>query len=332
MDSNIREWLALENIVTKKFKQKYLAPLLPDKKDKCSEEEINKDCESRNNNNCQIYSSSSTNIKTCVTKTRIKRFESTEKSPIIYGKNGNSYRLMSTVKFDGIIKGNEIYYYVFLSLSTSNIYILFSTGPVFTKDEFQNTELKSFLQELISKILQEVLSSEQKVIICGHSMGCVLSLYTGMMIQKTNEDFFNSKIIIIGSAPFKYSNDSLFSNLPNVKIFVFCQIEDNNDNKKNAIIDCFVDKGPNAFNYNPLTYFTEDYNNNNGILIDNINDYTIIFRNNLICSAMHIWENYYSVLTKIYPFNTIKRVGGRIRSHKLRRKKRRTLKKTESRK
>ena len=37
MDSHIREWLALENIVTKKFKQMYLSPLQLNTQDECSE-------------------------------------------------------------------------------------------------------------------------------------------------------------------------------------------------------------------------------------------------------------------------------------------------------
>ena len=323
MDSNIREWLALENIVTKEFNQKFLVPLLPNTKDECLKKGF-VDC----NNNCYNYFSISTGKKMCVTKTRIKRFEALEKSHIIVGKNGVSYRLMSTVKFDETIDNNVIYYYIFLSLSTNNIYILFNTGIVFTNDEFQNNKLKSFLQQLIDEILNEHLNPEQKIIICGHSMGCVLSLYTGMMIQKTNEEFFNSKIIIIGSAPFKYSNDSLFtfSYLPNVKIFVLCRIKDDK-----AIIDCFVDKGRGKYNYTPLTYFTA---NENGFLIDNINKYKKLFVHIESCDNWHSWEMYYDVLTKIYPFTSITERGG-MRSRKSRRKRRRTIKKnrkTKSRK
>ena len=321
MDTHIREWLALQNIVTKKFNQSFLEPLLPDTIDKCTNEETDKPCKDRNNKNCQIYTSSSTDKDSCVTKRRIKRFETTEVSPIIVGKNGKSYTLMRTVKFHKRIDNMEIYYYIFLSRSTNNIYILFPTGIVFTKDEFQNTELKYFLQNLINEILQEDLRSGEKIIICGHSMGCVLSLYTGMMIQETHKDFFDSNIIIIGSAPFKYSNDSLFtfSDLPNVKIYVFCQIDGNS-----ASIDCYVFGGPNKFNYNPLTYFTSD-DNYNGELIDDINKYSISYKYSKMCGYMHEWKNYYSALQSIYPFTPTGIVGGR--SRKARRKRRRTVKK-----
>jgi hypothetical protein len=326
MDSYIKEWLALENIVTKPFNKRYLEPLLPDTKDKCLEE-IDKVCELRNNNNCKIYITT-TNDQLCVTKTRIKSFQATETAPLIVGKNRKSYRLMSTVKFDENIDSAEIYYYIFLSLSTNNIYILFPTGVVFTNDEFKNIKLKSFLQQLINEILKEDLSSDQKIIICGHSMGCVLSLYTGIIIQQTDENFFNSKIIIIGSAPFKYSNDSLFtfSYLHNVKIFAFCIIKENE-----AFIDCFVVQGPNNFNYNPLTYFTKDYKDNNSYLIDDINTYTL-FALQEGCDFIHSWENYYSVLTKIYPFTKFIVKTGGMRSLKPRRKRTRTLKNTKSRK
>jgi hypothetical protein len=296
--------LALENIVTKEFNQKYLEPLLPNTTDICSKD-VNEPCgenKESTTKNCETYKSSTSDTKTCVTKTRIKyikRLEATEIAPIINAENGKSYKLVATVKLSTDIQFTQIYYYIFLS-QANNIFILFPTGVVFVEDEFKiNTELKSFLQTLIQQILKEKKANRgAKVIICGHSMGCVLSLYTGIMLQEQDKEFFNSNIIIIGSAPFSYANSSInFSNLPNVKVFVYAMKD---TEKKNIYIDCFVDKGrPTKLNYTPLTFFEDD-----GV-IDNIQDYQLIPTPHPLCDKMHNWVTYYFHLNNLYPSTTI---------------------------
>ena len=75
MDSYVREWLSIQNIVTKKYQQKYLEPLLDNIEDDCTNySRFN--CQS--NKHCILYNSISKNESTCVNKNRVRRFQSSE--------------------------------------------------------------------------------------------------------------------------------------------------------------------------------------------------------------------------------------------------------------
>lgn len=328
MDSYIKEWLALENIVLGKFQRSYLTPVSDDN---CSKHIF---IQCKNEKGCQTYRKSGSNKDICVTETRIKRFAE-ESSPEIVGKNEKLYRLVYTVKYDGdtgTFVPAEIYYYILLS-PTNDIYILFPAGSVFKKDQLtDNPDLKTFLQKLVNTIFAEKLGDGNKVIICGHSMGCVLSLYTGIMIKEQNEVFFNSNIIIIGSAPHKHSdNTHNFSNLKNVIIFVFCTISSDN----NYEYDCYADKGiDDLANYTPFTYFTSDEKYQDTIFdyknAKLITDTTVKYqpiKAPWICDYLHSWDNYFPILNKIYPIKSDeKNNGGRSIKRKARRKRRQTIK------
>jgi hypothetical protein len=293
----IEEWISLENIVTHHVKKTYLEKIqgtdecLGNKDDNCVD-------------NCEFYYSETNNKNMCVSKNRIKRFQATELSHIITGKNNNDYKILATKICEKKIDGEDVYYHVFLSMKENNIYILFNIGKVFDVNIIMgDNSIKKFLRQLIDTILQEDLSNEQKIIICGHSMGCVFSLITGSILKNNNSDFFDKNIIIIGSAPFKCFNDESFSNLKNVKIFVSCLIE--NGNEPTMHVDCFVDKGFMSYNYKPLTYI--DYKTK--AEIDDIDNYKINYVSIVYCKQYHNWNLYYEILKKIYPFNN---GGGKI--------------------
>ena len=80
----------------------------------------------------------------------------------------------------------EIYYCMVKSTNTNNIYILFSSGIVLLRNELQkNKELNDRLQILFGKIIGMTKQEPNiKIILGGHSMGAVLSMYSGYLLYK----------------------------------------------------------------------------------------------------------------------------------------------------
>jgi len=297
----VKEWLAIENIATKDFGQKYLVNYPNNEHDPCEDVVVVDDCEDNKEYKCRTYFSNSKRKETCVFKGRIKKFEAPN---TIVGKDTHNYEIKESVFFKYVwIRGYQvaIFYHIMVSEVTNNVYILFPTGGVFEKDEFnENVELKKFLQVLIDKILNTEFYQTKKIIICGHSMGCVLSIYTGMMIKEQNKSFFDKNVVIIGSAPFKYANDESFSNLKNVMIFVFALSKENGNRWE---IDGFTNEGPCEFNYKPITYITNATSaSDEDASIINISEgtYTYLKYGSKLCSIYHNWESYQSVLSEIY--------------------------------
>jgi hypothetical protein len=305
----IKEWLAIENIATKRFGQKYLVNYPNDADDPCEETVID-ECDDNKRYTCRKYVSNSTNKNTCVSKDRIKKFQAPNTIVGRYSINSKTqysikFEMKESVLFNNcfVIKGRTfpMYYHVMLSEETNNVYILFPAGGIFEKDEFnKNTELKEFLQELVDKILEQEMYKMKKIIICGHSMGCVLALYTGMIMQKQDKDFFDNNVIIIGSAPFKYANDESFTNLKNVMVFVFALSRKGGNGWD---LDSFVNQGPCEFNYKPITYVSNstpegDFDSTIINISEGGYDYLKFMTEE--GSFYHRWENYQHVLYEIY--------------------------------
>jgi hypothetical protein len=254
---------------------------------------------------------------------------------LLIGKNKQQYRLVETNRMEPLVIGGnivipkstnkfpfleiknsisslnktEIYYYIFFSITSKNIYVLFSSGIVFNEIELELVKA-NFLNHLVDIIQKTRLNKKQKIIVCGHSMGCVLSLCTATMIREIDQSFFDSTIMVIGSAPFKYSNtkDTMeLRRLPNIKVFVYCLIRKIPDTENaKAFIDCYVVKGPTEYsNYEPITYITDDR------LVDDIDTYEKIYKYPVAaCQFRHTWENYYYSLVNIYPFEKKQDTGG----------------------
>jgi hypothetical protein len=296
-------------------------------------------CDERSSE-CEIYESHSTNDKVCVSKKRIKKFQSDTIAPIIKGKNNKDYKLLETKLLHVVdnrkkLYKGQIYYYIFLSVQSGNIYILFSTGESFKQNIHKYIELGKFLAKLVNDILTIKLMRDQKIIICGHSLGCVLSLYTGMILHEMNPLYFSEKCVIVGSAPFKFTNNvdtstminkdsyEKFSNLKNVKIFVIGYFYEDV-----FYIDALVnnDNGENDYSYEPFTYI--GYNKQHKI--DIINDEDIHTMQSITDTNLqidlHQWKNYYKTLSTIYSLFK-GGGGGRKKTKKMSRKKmRRTIK------
>jgi len=313
----INDWIALENIALHPFGKKYLLPLSEeDTQDPC----ILKSSEDCNDSNCTIYESTKKKKK-CVSKRRIQRFEATEKAPIITGKNGKKYKLVSskkqTIFFNDKTKKIffDIYYHIFLS---KHLYILFSKGYSSNEDEFTNIGIQNLLNPLVDLLIQDnnYLHSEQKIILCGHSLGCVLSFYTGMMILERNPDFFYSKIVIVGSAPFLFlRQDTNFVDLPNVKVFVYGM----KINENITVVDPYINQGStDLINYTPLTYILEivekiQVNDEKQHINDDNIKYEVIITKDIFETTtdktFHYWSNYFEALKHLYPLDETK--GGR---------------------
>jgi len=283
----INEWLSIENIATKKYQQKFLKDYRG-LQDDC--EKYKNDCEYHEG--CEKYKRLLSKTKKtqtlCVAKERIKSFK---KGVSLYGKNKRIYRILET-NLLGLIDGDEVYYLIMLSVSTNNIYILFPTGAVFKNNLRDMPNLVNFLQSLNDYIMTNLLSFN-KIIFCGHSMGCVLSIFAATLMNDRDNSLFQEKFMLIGSAPYKCISDNSFSNLLNVYIFVYGDENEEPPNKPILKVDCYIFKGVSEYNYSPLIYFGV-----NGI-IKNTENYTIE-EQDFGCSYLHMWENYYNLLSKIF--------------------------------
>ena len=196
--------------------------------------------------------------------------------------------------------------------------MLFSSNKVFTHAELIQFD-KRLLDPLVHKLKSKITGDTKKIVLCGHSFGCVLALRTGKLFQNTYEDIFNTNIIIVGSAPFKHSNDLLysFSYLHNVKIFIHTTTYELTPSV--IFIDCFANRGDSKTHYQPVTYINThiDKENKHSYTFKTDNDTHYVhdyISSNQTCQEYHSWDNYYKVLSKLYPF---KLEGGRIKPNKI---------------
>jgi hypothetical protein len=197
----------------------------------------------------------------------------------------------------------SIYYYALVSYSSNNIYILFSTGSILSDSELNDEFTRDFLDTISDNVLSmiDLGFAKTKIVLCGHSMGCVLSLSTAQILQHKNMDLFNSKIIVVGSCPTKFlleQEAARFHDLPNAKIFVYCNQKDGNT----VYLDCFMDKGSkNRVNYKPFICIgpeATEWNISDG-------EYVVKYiEDKMSCMEKHKWNNYYILLRQIYSMTT----------------------------
>jgi hypothetical protein len=315
MDEYIREWLAIENIALHDFRHTFVEPLSNDNIDECNKINNKYDCEK--NESCTIYKKSN-NTEICVDRTRIKHFEATELSTTITGKDGNLYKIIDSINdIVGLDSHPNIYYYIILSVKTSNTYVLFSSYEVLTNKKLIQIDTR-LLVPLVEKLHTKISNdTDKKIVLCGHSFGCVLALRTGKIFKDKYPEIFDKNIIIVGSAPFKYSNDSnSFSNLKNVIIFIHTATYEAIPNI--IWIDCFANKGDSETNYKPVTYINTHIDQDNkysyAFKTENDNGYQYDYiSSDGLCNYYHRWENYFTVLSKLYPFQV---KGGRNKPNK----------------
>ena len=79
------------------------------------------------------------------------------------------------------------------------------------------------MQASYKKYILEFEKEYDKLIICGHSAGCVLALRLGYYLSTINKPLFFEKCLVIGSAPFCWlpkEKTKAFNNLPNIIVFL----------------------------------------------------------------------------------------------------------------
>jgi hypothetical protein len=104
-----------------------------------------------------------------------------------------------------------------VSHQTETIYVAFSSGLVFTYDDYLS-RVKQSCEKLIRYLTQQY--GKYRICLCGHSMGAVYGLATAYFWLQENAEFFNQNVTCVLFGPHKIlPHDYGFLNHP--KIFVF---------------------------------------------------------------------------------------------------------------
>ena len=194
------------------------------------------------NEKCQSYTSKKTKI--CISKTNLSNYlPSTSAIPNIFipiGSN-NRYEIIDAEIIDAEIIDAEIitksiFYKIFKSNNTEIVYILFPTGN--TSINLNTPEINIKLENLINKIM-----NFKKIVIAGHSMGCMMALHFASILYQKNMTLFQEKCVVLGTGPYKGYQSSYV--LPNTKIFVLVYAYENS-----LYVDEFLYEG-NYKNYIP---------------------------------------------------------------------------------
>lgn len=301
--SFIREWISIQNIVTKKYDH---PRILDQPGDTCNNIPL-EECSS--NENC-VLNIRSNGFRECIRKTRKTYF----RKGTITGKTGLQFHVIESKQLGKDSYYGQYYYQVVRSESNQR-YVLFPTGrtiPVMEDDVIQ-----SFLTDLANRLIR----SNQSYCICGHSMGCVLSLNLGYLLHSINPVYFKEKIVVIGSGPYKWlPANADFENLENVIVFVYCQQYTSGANTI-ARVDCFYLMCQEYHNYLPY-YMMYDHlyasSDQKDIYMVKYNEpydakkMTQFTNTTFIqarqCDDIHSWENYYNAFVRLFP-----KTGGRKR-------------------
>ena len=108
--------------------------------------------------------------------------------------------------------------------SEQNLYLLFSSGRVLPNELlWENEDFKLYLQLLWGEIKSKRQENVKKVILCGHSMGCVVAQRLGYYIFELDKSFFWSTVLVIGSGSFPWITEEKkkhYKNMSNIFIFI----------------------------------------------------------------------------------------------------------------
>jgi phosphotransferase system IIB component len=211
----------------------------------------------------------------------------------------------------------EMYYVMVMSSNTNNIYVLFSSGTVLTREDlYDNKELNNRLWLLIAKIIGIVKSNNKiKIILGGHSMGSVLSMYVGLLMYNNSKykSIFidNCYIFGTGSARWIINEHRDFTNLPNIRQYIGGEIRRGKKITR-LLLDCYSIHGDTDFtSYEPYYLLYSDVIDNNGeitiakaITLEDATEkqYVIEYpdKTTNICKKLHLWANYQKLLGLLY--------------------------------
>jgi hypothetical protein len=249
----ISEWLDLVNIMSYPYDKIKITgserdnrgTIIKIKDDTCFEIEDMDECEQ--NKTCQPLIKESI----CISKTNLSNYlPYTSAIPNIFipiGSN-NSYEIIDAAEI--ITETTYLFYKIFKSNQTGIVYILFSTGRTI---DLNTPEINNGLQKLIDKIKEYV--KFEKIVIAGHSMGCMIALHFASILYKNQPYFFKEKCIVLGTGPYKGYHSQII--LPNTKIFVLVYAY-----KQKLYIDDFFYEGKYK-NYIPSLFINDTTQINN---------------------------------------------------------------------
>ena len=307
METFIKEWSDIQNIVIEKEFYKFILDEL-----RANEQDV---CELLDSNYCERTMHCILYKNKCVSKDRIQPIH--KPSVTI---TSSTYKIKFEV-IDSMYLGNvqltttkiDLYYCMVRSTQTNVIYILFSSGIVLTKFDLQeNRELNDRLHILIGKIIK---NKQYVHVLAGHSMRCVLSLYTGYLLFFKYNNVFTSNIFVLGSAGAKWMFDEnhyvTYTNLPNIKIFLSGELR-HSKSKCKMLLDCYTNEGFGR-EYRPLSVIYKDTNKENGAIYETLFDdikcqIEYPDKNNSQCQKFHQWAYYKKLLQTIYKDVFVSRV------------------------
>lgn len=202
----------------------------------------------------------------------------------------------------------KLFFYQFHEIDSDNIYLIFPAGEIL----YDLYDSKYFLHHYFDHVLEYILQLNfNNIILGGHSMGCVYAQYIGNLLLKKNLYFFESKIWIVGTAPFKWIKPEdldLYNSYFLRKILIFGLVEEDK-------IDKFIINGETNLlqsNIYILEYSLEEdsINNDKSKIIINydkskiysyaeINEKiknNIWFIDNHLTTFIHMFKNYQKVI------------------------------------
>lgn len=316
----IKEWISIYNVVNN-IDKIYLQELGENEIEKCGfdNEEMCPltvvDNNTQKKIECSTYASTKQGYL-CVSKNRIKKWRDNPKH--LSKDKSILYELLDVKELKLLYFRSKIYYYKYLSSTTQNILIMFPIGTIEIVDLlFGDNNLKKFIKDLLDSIIS-AHTKNQKYIFCGHSMGSILAFYAGYLMKEKNSVFFDNHCIVIGSGHFKWipETDTSFTNLHNVRAYVYGEIHEKNE----LILDTYYNlQFEGKTHYSPSIYLIKK-NNTEFIELTDITQYTINYS-----SELHYLYYYLNAFEYLYVLNRKK--GGNKKSRYLPKKKR-GLKKT----
>lgn len=139
------------------------------------------------------------------------------------------YKLIDTqsIHYEPFIKFNiKIKIFIFKEIYTKNIYFVFGPGIECVEEELYNKEINHIIYYIRSIIKMYIINNrDQKIILCGHSFGCVLSQLVALkLIKKKGEEFVKKHIWLLGSGSFRWlrpKDKELYERIMNKRYIIF---------------------------------------------------------------------------------------------------------------
>lgn len=154
---------------------------------------------------CEIYISGD-GKHSCVNKNRIHFFRGNE-SALTINTQGDNFKLYDTIPIISDMEQskrmtNNLYCQVLFNADKRQLYILSAIG--FTKEDIWKIEYEKQFERIYQEYIESNETDYDKLILCGHSMGAVLSLRLGYYIWIHNQELFNNKCLVLGTCPFRW--------------------------------------------------------------------------------------------------------------------------------